>query len=399
MKTTVKNKIPHQTVAIKKKIAIVTCCLEDWGGSEDLWWKAALHLRDQEQLDILVIKRRIDSSHPKFSALVEKGIFVEEINTLMANSRPERMLIKAWNKIRNVYPDPFRINFETHLKAFGPDHVLISQGMNFDGWIYAEICLNLNIPFSIVCHKAVEFYWPQPYEREVMCRAFRKAQKCFFVSKHNLQLTEEQFGFRFSNAQVIWNPFKIKRKLLAYPSTEAGWKLACVGRLFIIDKGQDILLRILSQEKWRQRPVTVSIIGTGVDEKGLKEMADLLGVKNVHFTGYLEDMEEVWKEHHALLLPSRNEGLPLVLLEAMAAGRMAIAAKAGGVEEVMEEGKTGYLAEATAASFDEAMEKAWQCRDHWEMMGRNAFQYTRSEIPETPEIDFANTLIDLIYEP
>ena len=397
MEVIVKNKTDRQGNMVKKKLAIVTCCLDDWGGSEDLWWKAALHLKGQG-LAIMVLKRKIKPDHPKFRKLAEKGILLRELDTLSRKSRPERLFIKAWNKIKNTEHDLIKINFENYLKHFQPDHVLISQGINFDGLIYAASCMNLNIPFSIVSQKAVEFYWPSSYDRAVMGKAFQTAQHCFFVSRHNLQLTEEQFGFRFKNAQVIWNPVKIKRELIAYPSTEEGWKLACVGRLFIIDKGQDILLRILSQEKWRQRPLTVSFIGTGVDEEGLKAMASLLNVRNVRFSGQIENMEEIWKEHHALLLPSRSEGLPLVVLEAMAAGRTMVAAKAGGVEEIIEEGKTGFLAEATASSFDEALERAWQYRNHWEMMGRQAFQFAQERIPQTPEIDFANIVTDLIYE-
>jgi glycosyltransferase involved in cell wall biosynthesis len=397
MEAVVKNKTGPQLHTSKKKMVIVTCCLDDWGGSEDLWWKAAIHLREQG-LAIMVLKLKINPHHPKFRQLAEKGILLGELDRLSRKSRPERLFIKAWNKIKNTEQNLIKINFENYLKQFQPDHVLISQGINFDGLTYAESCMKLHIPFSIVSQKAVEFYWPSSYERAVMGKAFQQARHCFFVSRHNLQLTEEQFGFRFKNAQVIWNPVKIKREPIAYPSTEEGWKLACVGRLFIIDKGQDILLRILSQEKWRQRPLTVSFIGTGVDEEGLKAMAALLNISNVHFSGHVENMEEVWNNHHALVLPSRSEGLPLVVLEAMAAGRTTIAAKAGGVDEVIEDGKTGFLAEATASSFDEAMERAWQQRNHWQMMGRQAFQFAQEGIPQTPEIDFANIVTDIIYE-
>lgn len=397
MEVIIKTKTGQQRDTAKKKMAIVTCCLDDWGGSEDLWWNAALHLKEHG-LAIMVMKLKINTGHSKFRKLAEKGVLLKELDTFSRKSRSEKLFIKAWNKIKNAGPDLVKLNFENYLKRFQPDHVLISQGINFDGLIYAQSCMNLSIPFSIVSQKAVEFYWPSAYERAVMGKAFQKAHYCFFVSKHNLELTEEQFGFRFGNAQVVWNPVKIKREPIAYPSTEAGWKLACVGRLFIIDKGQDILLRILSQKKWRERPLTVSFIGTGVDEEGLKAMAALLNIRNVHFKGHIENIHEVWKEHHALLLPSRSEGLPLVVLEAMAAGRTTIAAKAGGVEEVIEEGKTGFLAEATASSFDEAMERAWQHRDRWEIMGRQAFQYAQAQIPQTPEIDFANILTNLIYE-
>jgi glycosyltransferase involved in cell wall biosynthesis len=397
MEAAAKHKISNPRAAVKKKIAIVTCCLEDWGGSEDLWWKTALHLQEQG-FSIMVVKYKINPHHPKFAELSQKGILLKELDTFLKKSRSERLFIKAWDKIRRVYPNRVKTSFENCLKSFQPDHVLISQGINFDGMLYAHCCVGLHIPFSLLSHKAIEFYWPQPDQRTVMLEAFQKAKKCFFVSHHSQQLTEEQFGMRFTNAEVVRNPVKKSKGILAYPSTENGFKLACIGRLFIIDKGQDILLRVLSQKKWKERPLRVSFIGTGVDMEALKAMANLLDVTSVEFKGAVENMEAVWSEHHALVLPSRSEGLPLVIFEAMTAGRTVIAAKAGGIEEVIEEGKTGFLGEASTTLFDQVLEKAWQHRNEWETMGNNAFHYALTNIPQTPELDFVNTLTNLIYE-
>lgn len=396
MEVVANNKI-HRKPAAKKKIAIVTCCLDDWGGSEELWWKAAIYLQEQG-IDVMILKAKINSNHPKFIELSERGILLRELDSLRNRSLAEKLFIKTWNKLRSSYPNYSKLILEKHLKNFQPDHVLISQGINFDGLMYADCCRLLPVSFSIVSHKAVEFYWPQSYERELMKTAFQKAEKCFFVSKHNQQLTEEQFGFRFQNAQVVRNPVTFKKGIVSYPHHKNGFKLACIGRLFIIDKGQDILLRVLAQQKWKERPLTVSFIGTGADEAGLKEMAALLNVSNVEFRGHVDNVEELWKEYHALVLPSRSEGLPLVILEAMAAGRMVITTNAGGNKEIIQEEKTGFIGEVNFSSFDAVLDKAWQHREGWEEMGRNAFQYAIDHIPETPEIDFANTLTKLIYE-
>ena len=396
MQAAIINTETKKVTAPRRKIAIVTCCLEDWGGSEDLWWKTAMHL-NSHGCKIMVLKNKINKCHSKYAELLTKGVLLHELDVVSAKSH-RKWLLNAWKKIK--YSDYYHLqkNFERHLLSFKPDVVLISQGMNFDGMLYAYSCMKAGIPYSIVSHKAVEFYWPPHYDRAFISETFRNAHKCFFVSKHNLQLTEEQLGFRFKNASIVKNPIRKFGKAILYPSTGNGFKLACIGRLLIIDKGQDILIRILSQQKWKERSLEVSIIGTGVDEEGLKAMAALLNATNIKFKGHVDDMEAVWKEHHALVLPSRSEGLPLVVLEAMSAGRMVIATKAGGNEEVIEEDKTGFLGESNFLSFDAALEKAWQHRNAWEEMGKIAYQYALSNIPEKPETDFANTLTDLIYE-
>lgn len=397
METLVKSSTPKNAIAAKKKLAIVTCCLDDWGGSEDLWFKAAIHLREQG-FEIMILKQKINLHHSKFVELLQKKFLLKELDTFPRKSAPKRLFIKAWNKVRKHNEDYIKTNFENQLRQFQPHHVLISQGINFDGLMFAHSCMRMNLSYSIVSQKAVEFYWPQPNERAVMKQAFEKAAKCFFVSQHNLQLTEEQFGFRFYNAKLVWNPVKVKREIIAYPSVQNGFNLACIGRLFILDKGQDILLRILSQKKWKERPLTISFVGNGVDEAGLKSMADLLNVKNIEFTGQQQNIEDIWKQHHALVLPSRSEGRPLVILEAMAAGRMTIATNVGGNDELIADEKSGFIAEANFSSFDAALEKAWQRRNEWEAMGKNAFHDGMKKIPEAPEIDFAQNLMNLIYE-
>lgn len=397
MEMVVKDSKPIKTLTAKKKIAVVTCCLDDWGGSEELWFHSVLLLKEQG-FEIMILKTKINLQHPKFIELSQKGILLRALNTFPKKSKSEKLLIKVWNRLRNIQFNYLEHTYQKCLAEFRPDHVLISQGINFDGLFFARTCLSLKISYSIVSQKAVEFYWPQPHERLSMTEVFQKAAKCFFVSKQNQQLTEEQFGFRFKNAQIVWNPIKIKRKMIPFTSSEKGFRLACIGRLFILDKGQDILLRILSQQKWKERNISISFIGTGVDEEGLKLMSALLNVTNIKFQGVTENMEEVWHQHHALILPSRSEGRPLVVLEAMTAGRMVITTNAGGTDEIIEEGKTGFLCEANYCSLEAALEKAWQMKHQWEMMGKNAFEYVTGFIPPKPEIDFANHLTKLIYE-
>jgi glycosyltransferase involved in cell wall biosynthesis len=167
--------------------------------------------------------------------------------------------------------------------------------------------------------------------------------------------------------------------------------------LFIIDKGQDILLRILSAQKWRSRPITVSFFGTGYDEQGLHELARLLALKNVHFAGPADDMEIVWKTHHALVLPSRSEGMPLVVLEALAMGRPVIVSKSGGTPEYVYEGVNGFLAEANTEDFEAAMERAWMQRQQWPQMGFKAAELIKEQVARCPEEDFANEITEILY--
>src|SRR5690606_8461020 len=98
------------------------------------------------------------------------------------------------------------LTFQKYLKKYQPKMVLVSQGVNFDGLGYAYGCMELNIPYTIVSHNAVDFYWPPAPHRNEMRNVMLGARRCFFVSQHNKRLTEEQFGVRLANSEVIFNP-------------------------------------------------------------------------------------------------------------------------------------------------------------------------------------------------
>ena len=61
----------------------------------------------------------------------------------------------------------------------------------------------------------------------------QRALHCFFVSRHNLRLTEEQFGIRLEHASVVRNPFKVGwEPSRDWPGTDLGLRFACVGRFY-----------------------------------------------------------------------------------------------------------------------------------------------------------------------
>jgi glycosyltransferase involved in cell wall biosynthesis len=88
------------------------------------------------------------------------------------------------------------------------------------------------------------------------------------------------------------------------------------------------------------------IVGDGEKREELKALAQNLGLQNhVKFLGYREDAQDILKSFTIFALSSLWEGLPIVILEAMAAGKPVVATTVDGVIEVVEHGKTGFLVE------------------------------------------------------
>ncbi|SHJ02978.1 glycosyltransferase [Wenxinia saemankumensis] len=119
----------------------------------------------------------------------------------------------------------------------------------------------------------------------------------------------------------------------------AGTRALFVGRLSAV-KGVPVLFDALE----RTPGVTLTLIGDGPDRPALEAAARARNLP-VTFLGYRSQAEvaEALAAHDMLVLPSFAEGVPVVLMEALAAGRAAIATNVGGVSELIVEGETGLL--------------------------------------------------------
>jgi len=173
--------------------------------------------------------------------------------------------------------------------------------------------------------------------------------------------------------------------------------LLCVGRLAPY-KGQDILLRVLARNKWKERKLHVSFFGQGVNHESLEFLAARLGIENVSFEGHTSDVIGIWKNHHALILGSRAEGMPLALVEAMMCGRPGIVTNVGGNAELIEDRVTGFLAGPVEESLDAALEDAWIRRHELREMGQLASTRIRELISANPAQEFAYRLVQIADE-
>lgn len=392
------------TNAKQRTFLFMSSCPEAWGGSEELWSNAALRLAKAGHR-VHVVKTYVEFGHPRIKILREAGITIADYLRLeMPVPVPIRIACKAVPPINLAYQYHLRRkNAKFHflvqyMKEMDADMTIISQGANFDGLEFHAACHEANVPYITICQKASDQKWPNDNQRPPMKRAYLEAKGNFFVAQHNLELTEMQIGERLSNAEVVRNPFLTPvEEPLPWPDSEDGvLRLACVARLLVLEKGQDVLLRVMSQSKWKERAIHVTFYGKGIHDEGLQEMANLLGINSVEFAGFTWNVTDIWRKHHALVLPSRAEGLPLSLIEAMLCGRLGIVTDVGGNAEAVDDNETGFIAKgASVVELDDALERAWQRRAEWEDIGRLAASRVRTKIPADPGEVFTSKLLSL----
>ncbi|MGA7192556.1 MAG: glycosyltransferase family 4 protein [Anaerolineales bacterium] len=133
------------------------------------------------------------------------------------------------------------------------------------------------------------------------------------------------------------NQFEISRRDWSSP------RILSVGRV-VYQKGFDLAMRALSRLK--DSEWTWTIAGDGPQTETLKAMSEEYGInERIRFMGWLstEQLKEQYAAATLFLFPSRDEGMPNAILEAMASGLPVVATKIAGNEELVLDGETGKL--------------------------------------------------------
>jgi glycosyltransferase involved in cell wall biosynthesis len=362
--------------------------LAPWGGSELLWTQAAEKLARRGN-EVRVSVKDWGKTVPQFEHLRLAGcrIFYRRSPSFMSR------------QVRKVFP--FSESSLKHVRAVGEgvDLVVISQGINSDGLPWMEAAKAARQKYAVIAQAVHDYYWPDDVTVDRQAASYEGASRAYFVSQGNIDVSRRQFATPLRNAKVVRNPFNVRYDAQpAWPGEPLQeLLLACVGRLEMGTKGQDLLLEVLSLPHWRERKVRVSLIGEGPNERVLRRRTEQLKLTSVEFLGYQDSIEEGWSRHHALVLPSRQEGMPLALVEAMLCGRPCIVTDVAGHKELVRDGINGFLAKApTVELLEQAMNRAWDNRSRLREMGETAARDVRQWVSADPAEDFVRELESLL---
>jgi L-malate glycosyltransferase len=364
------------------RIAFVSSLYSGWGGSEELWVRAATHALTQ--------------NHEVLISIYDTGLLPSPITELekkgaILSKRPNEKYLSGTlsGKVKNNLNKLFSVDTYNPVKKFNPQIILINQGGTYDfTWQndLAKFILTSSRPCIFILNHYNEEHAILSLNDILLSRdIFRKTKRVFFISEKNRDRAVRQLAFRIENSEIILNPIKTKTKLIPFPSSTT-INFALVGRLDAQFKGQDLLFEVLAQDKWKERNWHLNLYGEGKDKEYLLELCAFLNLQNkISFKGHVSDIENVWENNHALILSSFNEGTPLALLEAMACGRSAIVTNVGDNENYIKNEITGFLADApTPDLLDKALEEFWENRDKIELLGKRCFDTINDKYKEDP---------------
>jgi glycosyltransferase involved in cell wall biosynthesis len=367
---------------------IAFICANDgaaWGGSEPLWAQTAERFI-RADVRVSIGRRRFANEASEITRLHELGCRLVYRREHLLGDRLARKLFPL---------EPADLSFVRKLTTPTADLVVISQGNTAEGLRWMEACRQLGQPYAVIAHMASSHLWPGDDTAARLGPLYEQAVASFFVSKANLDLCRRQLSTALAGAKVVRNPFAVSYD--ANPPWQGNpsemLSLACVGRLDLNAKGQDLIVDVLNQPRWRDRAVSLTFYGRGNNRNCLEHIIKQTGLANIHFAGHVEGIEQVWARHHAMVLASHFEGLPLAIVEAMLCGRPCIATDVAGNREVIRDGINGFLAQApTAPLMAATMEEAWARRGQLQSMGQIAAMDIRRLVPRDPIADFFQEL-------
>ncbi|MBB2885413.1 glycosyltransferase involved in cell wall biosynthesis [Pseudomonas umsongensis] len=235
-----------------------------------------------------------------------------------------------------------------HLRYRRAEHPLINTH-NFKGLVFGWVGATLfDLPLVITQHGFT------PRSRKQRFYGWLSLQLCRTASVNRVVCVAESIAMlhrkasvRKEKLQVIPNGLPTANGLLPHNARHPRWLAGFVGRL-THEKGPDLFLDALIALCQQHPQLDAVMLGDGPERETLLARIAAAGLHNrITLPGYQTDMNRWWPQLDALVISSRTEGTPMILLEAMQAGVPVVAFSVGGIPDVLEDRHNGLLAPPT----------------------------------------------------
>jgi glycosyltransferase involved in cell wall biosynthesis len=211
----------------------------------------------------------------------------------------------------------------------------VLHGHGAKGGAYARLAAGNAIRVYTPHGGSLHYRWASPVgfvylaaERMLM----RRTDLFLFESAYGRDVFNDKIGQPRALVRVVHNGVTEAEFEPVLPSSDAS-DLVFVGELRVL-KGIDVLLSAIATLGAAGRDVTATVVGDGPDKDELLAQRETLGLANsVQFAGSLP-ARAAFARGRVLIVPSRAESLPYVVLEAAAAGLPIIATRVGGMAEI-----------------------------------------------------------------
>ena len=181
------------------------------------------------------------------------------------------------------------------------------------------------------------------------------------------------YGMKKKQVPVVFNGIDVKK---CVPKTEYGFsetvQLVHVGR-FDVPKNHEGMLRAFSILLRNYPQCCLHLVGDGELRPGMEKLVQELDITgSVVFHGMQSNVHPYLEQADIFLLPSRYEGMPMTIIEAMATGLPIVASRVGGIPDMLTDGESALLVDCEPESIVQGCEMMLQDEALRRKLGRNA---------------------------
>ena len=355
-----------------------------WGGSEELWFRTALWM-SRQGYKIGIGCYEWAEKQDRISELKNAGCSIY----LLPNKKGLFKKAAIKKALRSI---PFQEYTLTVMNQGGWEEILHSPFSNLYKKLPAYVILNHNYNENAV----LSFQ-----KQKLLQQWITNAQMNFGATQKIFDVIEKNFNISIYKKQTLINPITFQPDITANPypafvDDTCIWVM--LAELDTARKAQDILIKALSAPKWKARNWQLHLYGKGKDKVMLENLIRESGLENkVYLQGFTSNIKQTLQQCHLLLQCTRIDAMPLSVVEAIAMARPCVVSTVGDMPVWVKDNFNGFVCNnITEQGIDETLEKSWQQKHNWAVMGKHAFETFIKKYPQPYEEKIAEILSNYI---
>ena len=369
---------------------------------------------DKKKIKILRIINRFNIGGPVYNAVLLSAFMPEEYETLLIGGMPEEneanslyiaekygispVLISEMQREPNLMNDNSALKkIKEIIRTFQPD--IVHTHASKAGALGRKAAFDCGVPIVIHTFHGHIFHsyfswWKTKLYQLIERRLSKKATGIIAISA--IQKNELSLKYKICHPSKIkiiplgfdLSPFnenlKEKREHTrnSYALEGSDIAIAIIGRLVAIKNHQMFLDIIEKVNQKTRKKVVYFIVGDGEESDNIQESIKPLKEKgmDIRMTSWIKDIATFNAGMDIICLTSKNEGTPVSLIEAQAAGIPIIATNVGGIKDIILEDKTGYIVDKD--DIDGFAQKLWELIENEnkrQLMSQNGWSFVQEK--------------------